>query len=783
MVKTCKRTTKRKRRKSEINIIWQPQPGSQEIFLSCPIFECLYEGTRGPGKTDALLMDFAQFVNVGFGPAWRGILFQVSYPALEEVIVKSNKWFPKIFPGCVYKGSSHRWVFPSGEQLLFRYADKIDDYWNYHGHEYPWIGWEELCRWSNLDLYLKMMSVCRSSEPGLPRHYRATCNPLGPGHNAVKMRLIDPAPRGIIMEEEVVIEGKKEVRERVSIHGSYKENKYLLDYDPDYLKNIAMQPEHIRKAWLEGDWDIVAGGMFDDVWDPKVHVVQPFEIPKSWRIDRSFDWGSAKPYSVGFWAESDGTDIVLPDGTAKATQRGDLFRIAEIYGWTGKPNEGTRELATGVARRILKYQKELCRVFNPGPADSSIFTIDNGNSIAGDMEKIGVRWNRANMKSGSRINGWELLRQRFENSIKREGPGIYIFDTCRQFIRTVPVLPRDKRQSDDVDTDAEDHCLGGDTLVVTAKGGKPIKELVGTKGLVMTAGGYFTEYKNCRLTRKNAEVFRVTFEDDSFIICTGDHKILTEQNEWKQAREFKSSSYQKNSKNFLASRIIYADITSRKKVSDFIARFGNITKDRLPKASTSIISTETRRIITSKILSLLKVKSTLSSIMSRGISTRTQQPQGNQPANGTAAKKVLTGTKNNIRKTANKPCSKKWKSNAGTVAKNLLGVSARFIAQIIANLHTAEKPGRITSNVNALFAEKPSSLISTIQARPVRRDAVQSLAVKQVESAGLTDVYCLEANITHCFVLSNGIIVHNCADEVRYRVLERRHTMTVRQAS
>jgi hypothetical protein len=457
MDQTCKRATAKPRIKNEINIVWQPEPGSQEMFLSCPIFECLYEGTRGPGKTDALLMDYAQFVGKGLGPAWRGILFQVSYPALEEVIVKSNKWFPRMFPGCVYKGSSHRWIFPSGEQLLFRYADKIDDYWNYHGHEYPWIGWEELTRWSNLDLYLKMMSVCRSSEPGLPRHYRATCNPLGPGHNAVKMRFIDPVPRGVIIEEEVEIDGKKEIRERVCLHGSYKENKYLLQNDPNYLKNIALQPEYIRKAWLKGDWDIVAGGMFDDVWNAKVHVIHPFKIPQSWRIDRSFDWGSAKPYSVGFWAESDGTDAVLPDGKTIATQRGDLFRIGEIYGWNGEPNKGTRELATNVARKILKYQEILRRRIDPGPADSSIFTIDNGNSISVDMEKAGVRWKKANMKSGSRINGWELLRQRFENSIKREGPGIYIFDTCRQFIRTVPVLPRDNRIMDDVDTEAEDH--------------------------------------------------------------------------------------------------------------------------------------------------------------------------------------------------------------------------------------------------------------------------------------------------------------------------------------
>ena len=395
-------------------------------------------------------MDFAQFVGKGFGPAWRGILFRKQYPDLDEVIVKSKKYFHRIFPNAIYNKGDHRWVFPDGEELLFRYGKNMDDYWNYHGHEFPWLGFDELTLWPDDEFYIAMRTCCRSSVPGMPRHLRGTCNPYGVGHNWAKARFIDPAPRGVIVTDEVDLE-------RMTIHGSIWENLILLKNDPAYLQMLRSQTGARRKAWLEGDWDIVAGGMFDDVWDPQVHVLAPFEIPQSWRIDRSFDWGSSKPYSVGFWAESDGCDVKMPDGSFRATQRGDLYRIAEIYGGTGKPNEGTRELAVEVARRILKFQRELCRAVNPGPADSSIFTIDNGNSIAGDMEKIGVRWNRANMKSGSRINGWELLRERLKNSINKEGPGLYTFDTCRQFIRTVPVLPRDKRQADDVDTEAEDH--------------------------------------------------------------------------------------------------------------------------------------------------------------------------------------------------------------------------------------------------------------------------------------------------------------------------------------
>jgi len=433
-------------------VIWQPQAGSQTLFMRCPIFETLYEGTRGPGKTDALLMDYAQFVGQGYGPEWRGVLFRREYKPLADVVAKSKKWFPRIFPGARFLGSKsdYKWVFPAGEELMFRAVKRQEDYDDYHGHGYPWMGFEELTSWPDEELYISLQSVCRSTNPNLPRHYRATCNPWGVGHHWVKARFIDPAPRGVVMTN-------KEGRDRVAIHGRIWENKILLKNDPDYLKSLQAQTGAKRKAWLLGDWDIVAGGMFGDVWDLDVHVVEPFDVPKTWRIDRSFDWGSSRPYAVGWWAESDGCDIKLADGTQRSTQRGDLYRIAELYGWTGKPNEGTRELAVEVARKIKQTEKGLGRVVHAGPADSSIYDVQDGSCIADKMGTIGVGWVRANKGPGSRVNGWELLRERLKNSITRDGPGMFVFNTCRQFIRTVPALPRDAKKPDDVDTEAEDH--------------------------------------------------------------------------------------------------------------------------------------------------------------------------------------------------------------------------------------------------------------------------------------------------------------------------------------
>jgi len=241
----------------------------------------------------------------------------------------------------------------------------------------------------------------------------------------------------------------------------------LIENDPEYIKNLKAQKGAKRLAWLYGDWDIVAGGMFDDVWDKAVHILTPFEVPASWRVDRSFDWGSSRPYSVGYWAESDGCDITLADGTTRSTIRGDLFRIAEIYGCTGKPNEGTKETNSAIAKKIVKFEKEILkRKVYAGPADNQIFTNNGGNCIADDMSKEGVYWTEAKKGPNSRVNGWQMLRERLKNSIPvnggRDKRGLFVFNSCRDFIRTIPVLPRDKNKPDDVDTEAEDH-IGDET--------------------------------------------------------------------------------------------------------------------------------------------------------------------------------------------------------------------------------------------------------------------------------------------------------------------------------
>ena len=417
---------------------WFPLKGAQFQFLTCPIYEALMEGTRGGGKTDTLLMSFAQHVGKGFGQHWRGVLFRLTYPQLADVVAKSRRWFSQMFPDAKFNKSDYVWEWPDGEMLFFRYGATEDDYWNYHGHEYPWLGFEELTNWRDLQFYESMQSTCRSSFPGMPRMVRATCNPFGKGHGAVKERFRlgrDGIPAGQIIRED----GAKP---RVAIHSSIRENTILLANDPEYLATLqSLKDPNRRKAWLEGDWDIHVGSFLEGVWDAKQHVVDPFPIPASWNVWKSMDWGYARPYAV-LWLAMD------PDGVH--------YVWREMYGAGEKANEGSREDAAKVARKVKsieEHDERLGYSYRMNLADPAIFSkIGADRSIGQIFREGGVRWQEAWNAKGSRVNGaQEIIRLLSEGRLK-------IFSSCKHLLRTVPSLPPSDINPEDVDTDAEDHA-------------------------------------------------------------------------------------------------------------------------------------------------------------------------------------------------------------------------------------------------------------------------------------------------------------------------------------
>lgn len=448
---------------SSKQIVWQPNSRPQALFLSCPYPELLFGGARGPGKTDSLLMSFLQHVGRGYGPYWQGVIFRQTYKQLEEIVAKSSRFFPRIIRGCRFRAGAMEWVFPQGETLKLRHARRPADMENYQGHEYPFVGFDELCNLQSQDTYEMAKAFCRSANPDVPKIIRATANPLGPGHLWVKRYFIDPAPamRPIVSEH-----GGK----RVFIPATIYDNRHLVSSDPGYLARLeSITDDSLRRAWLEGDWSVVAGSFFGDVWRADRNVLRPFRIPKEWHCFRSFDWGSSRPFAVCWFAIPDGNQA--PDGVFYP--RGSLVMFSEWYGarrgQNGQvvPNEGLRMPSRDVARGIREREAAMSRAMgvkiNPGPADPAIFSHQDGPSVADNMAAEGVRWLPAD---NTRVTGWQQMRERIwgetsenETSQHERIPQFYVFSTCTEIIRTLPAAPHDERIADDIDTEFEDHSL------------------------------------------------------------------------------------------------------------------------------------------------------------------------------------------------------------------------------------------------------------------------------------------------------------------------------------
>jgi hypothetical protein len=477
----------------EQEVVWAPMPGSQDIFLRCMDIEVLLEGNRGGGKSDTMLMDFYQDVGKGYGPAWSGVMIRQTHPMLLDLIEKSKRLYKRLCPEAFYNEIKYTWTFPGGERLRFAHFNIASDFDNFLGHSYAWIGWDELSRWATPIFYMQMFSCLRSVIPGMPRKVRSTTNPYGVGHNWIQTRfnLINWPREGVVLGERIVGEknektGLKDPPRR-AIHSDLAENKLLMHTDPDYLARVSASArnESERQAWVHGSWDITAGGMFDDIWPEvrEVCVMKEFDIPIQWPIFRAYDHGSGKPFSVQYYAVSDGTDLTLRDGKVRATVRGDYFLVGEVYGWTGQENEGLRLPVTEIAKRIIEY--EIKRKWRDavtgksrikrGPADTGIFDDVNGICLATDFEKPvlihgktfpGVVWEKADKGPGSREQGWEQIRKRLMATKRpadgyRETPGLFIMlvdgERINHWIRTVPSLRRDEKKIDDIDDEAEDH--------------------------------------------------------------------------------------------------------------------------------------------------------------------------------------------------------------------------------------------------------------------------------------------------------------------------------------
>lgn len=432
-------------------VIWSPQP-RQRVFMSRPEPEALYGGAAGGGKSDALVVEALRQVHI---PHYRALLLRKTYPQLKDLIDKTMRYYRPCYPAAVYNATTHTWSFPSGARIYFGSMNHPQDRYNYQGQAFDFIGIDELTHFT-WEEYSFLMSRNRPSGPGTRVYIRATANPGGIGHGWVKSRFVSPAPAGTRITECSEVElpdGTRRLlpRSRVFIRSNIFDNPALLANDPGYLTNLAALPEAQKQAYLYGSWDSFSGQVFTE-WrnDPRhyddqrwTHVIRPFPIPAHWKIWRGYDFGFSRPFSVGWYA---------------ADEDGRLYRIKELYGCTGVPNEGLRIDPAEQARRIREAEQNdpMLRgrkIF--GVADPAIFDESRGESIAAMMER-GPHFLHWQPGDHTRLAG--KMQFHYRLAFDEDGrPMLQVFETCRHFIRTIPSLVYDESSVEDIDTAQEDH--------------------------------------------------------------------------------------------------------------------------------------------------------------------------------------------------------------------------------------------------------------------------------------------------------------------------------------
>jgi hypothetical protein len=404
------------------DLVYRPQ-AKQLPWHACPAFESGFGGTKGPGKTLSMLMESTRGVH---HPRYRAIIFRRTYPRLQEVMDRAWEWFPRL--GATWNGDAHRWVFPSGAMISMRHCQNEEDKRNYHGHEYHFMGFDQLEEFSETQ-YPFLMAQCRSSVPGIRPYVRVNFNPGGIGHAWVKDRFLEHGTRDCAPWVPTNDAGDP-LPSRCFHFSNIYDNQVLLDADPQYLQVLNSLPEQDRRALRDGDWDVFAGQVLTE-WRRERHVIEPIPLPPDWQRIRCTDYGSARPF-VTLWLALD-----------KSVPR------VYVYREISKPGL----LASEQAQKVVEFSEgdPAVRLHMADPA-MWIRNPESGKSIADLYFAEGVTLTRGN---NDRLNGLARVREYLKTAPDGR-PHLQVFSTCQQLVKNLPALVYDAHKVEDVDTDGPD---------------------------------------------------------------------------------------------------------------------------------------------------------------------------------------------------------------------------------------------------------------------------------------------------------------------------------------
>ena len=414
----------------EKDVIFQPNQGPQLDFLASSEREVFYGGARGGGKSYAMLVDPLRYCDKQHH---RALLIRRTMPELRDLINHSQQLYSKAYPGAKWREQEKEWRFPSGARIEFGYAENLTDALRYQGQSYTWIGIDELPQYPTPDIYNFLRSSLRSVDPEIPVYMRATGNPGNVGSLWVKEMFVDPCESNKRFDVEIPTPMGVKTISRKFIPAKLQDNPYLMQTD-DYYAMLASLPEVQKKQFLEGDWDAYESSSFPE-FNRQIHVIEPFDIPRNWMRFRAADWGYSSP-ACCLWFAVDYDN--------------NLFVYRELY--------TKRNTADIFARKVLEMEDgEYIRY---GILDSSTWARrgDIGPSIAETMIQEGCRWRQPDRSPRSRIAGKVEVHKRLRVDEDTGYPSMFIFSNCLNLIRTLPMLPVDKNNPEDVDTTADDHA-------------------------------------------------------------------------------------------------------------------------------------------------------------------------------------------------------------------------------------------------------------------------------------------------------------------------------------
>ncbi len=439
----------------------------QKRALITPAQEILYGGALGGGKS--YLARVAAIVYSVEIPGLMTYLFRRTFKeVLSNHVHTPGGLLEMLQPlidtkGCTYNKSDFSVTFSNGSRIQLAHCQYENDVYQYQGAQIGFLILDETTHFSEMmirflrsRLRLGSLSIGGRWAELFPRILYVT-NPGGTSHNYIKGGFVDHGC-GSTFRADISDGGML----REYIPAKLSDNKVLLQNDPRYAERVmGLGDSPLVQAMLDGDWDIIAGGAFSDIWNPKVHVVPPFDIPHTWKIDRCFDYGASAPGANLWVAESDGTSYIDGHVEERCDVKGSLFIVGELY-FADRQRKGLNLSPREQADRIYRYEMDegFRNRVAPGPADNSIFNRDPGSkSIADQMADGDITYTRSDKTPGSRIAGVAIMRQMLSSTsnVNSDLPGLRVFSDCFHTIRTVPALQRDDRHIEDVDTNGEDH--------------------------------------------------------------------------------------------------------------------------------------------------------------------------------------------------------------------------------------------------------------------------------------------------------------------------------------